>query len=77
MAYLTTYLVYIKESLGKQDSSVNEAEVLSLLQGNVALVTKGHGRLQPSHDVLHFSSEFKPDYDLEKLFPGKNHMHAV
>lgn len=71
MALLTTYLVYIKECLGKHDSGVNEAEVVSLLQGSVALLTKHHGRLQPSKDVLHFSSEFQPDYDLEQLFPGK------
>ena len=43
---------------------------MSLLRDCVALATKKHGAKQPAKDVLHFSSQFQPSYDLEKLFPG-------
>ena len=69
-AVLTTYMVYVKDSLGVQGSGVTEGEIVSLLRDCVALVTKKHGAIQPAKDVLHFSSQFQPTYDLEKLFPG-------
>ena len=69
-ALLTSYLVYIKDSLGVQGSGVTETEIVSLLQDCVAVVTRKHGALQPAREVLHFSSQFQPSYDLEKLFPG-------
>jgi hypothetical protein len=68
-ALLTTYLVYIKDSLGAQGSGVTEQEIVSLLRDCVALVTRKHGVVQPAKEVLHFSSQFQPSYDLEKLFP--------
>ena len=67
---LTTYLVYIKDSLGVQGSGVTEQEIVSLLRDCVALVTRKHGVVQPAKEVLHFASQFQPSYDLEKLFPG-------
>ena len=69
-AVLTTYLVYIKDSLGMQGSGVTEAEVIPLLRDCVALATKKHGARQPAKEVLHFSSQFQPSYDFENLFPG-------
>lgn len=69
-ALLTTYLVYIKDSIGMQGSGVTETEMVSLLKDCVALATKRHGARQPAKEVLHFSSQFQPSYDFEKLFPG-------
>ena len=68
-------MVYIKDSLGVQGSGVTEAEIVSLLRDCVALATKKHGVLQPAREVIHFSSQFQPSYDLEKLFPGMYHLN--
>jgi len=51
-------------------SGVSEAEAVSLLKDCVAVVTKKHGARQPSKEVVHFSSQFQPADDLEKMFPG-------
>ena len=51
-------------------SGVSEAEVVSLLKDCIAVVTKKHGARQPSKEVVHFSSQFQPADDLEKMFPG-------
>lgn len=75
-ALLTTYLVYIKDSIGMQGSGVTENEMVSLLKDCVALATKKHGARQPSKEVLHFSSQFQPSYDFEKLFPGNRSLES-
>ena len=53
-----------------QRSGITEAEIVPLLRDCVALATKKHGPMQPANETLHFSSQFQPTYDLEKLFPG-------
>lgn len=75
-AILTTYLVYIKDSIGMQGSGVTETEMVSLLKDCVALATKRHGARQPAKEVLHFSSQFQPSYDFEKLFPGNRTLES-
>ena len=74
---LTTYLVYIKDSLGMQGSGVTEAEVIPLIRDCVALATKKHGSRQPAKEVLHFSSQFRPNYDFEILFPGIQNVPSI
>ncbi len=67
---LSTYLVYIRDNIGQP--GVIEAEMVQLLKDCVVVVTKQHGPKQPSRDVVHFSSEYKPaeEDDLDTMFPG-------
>lgn len=66
---LCTYLVYIKEKMAERGSGVSEAEMVRLLKDCVVLVTN-HGSKQPSREVIHFSSAYKPEDDLVTNFPG-------
>ena len=70
MDLLCNFLVYIKECMEQQGSGVKETEVIHLLKDCVVLVTN-QGRKLPSREVIHFSSPYLPDPDLEKMFPGK------
>ena len=71
MDLLCNFLVYIKECMEQAGSGVKEAEIIHLFKDSVVLVTN-HGRKLPSRDIIHFSSSYRPDPDLEKLFPGIN-----
>lgn len=53
----------------ERGSGVSEAEMVRLLKDCVVLVTK-HGSKQPSKEVIHFSSAYKPEDDLVTKFPG-------
>lgn len=52
-------------------SGITEAEIVHLLKDSVVVVTNQGPKL-PSKDVVHYSSSYIPDPDLEKLFPGTN-----
>lgn len=48
---------------------MKEREIIHLLKDSVVLVTNKGPKL-PSKEIIHFSSSYLPDPDLEKLFPG-------
>ena len=48
---------------------MTESEIVQLLKDNVILVTN-KGLKAPSKEVIHFSSQFRCDPDLQALFPG-------
>ena len=50
-------------------SGIKEAEIVHLFKDSVVLITN-QGRKLPSKEIVHFSSSYLPDPDLEKLFPG-------
>ena len=60
--------MYVKENIGQP--GVIETEIVHLLKECVVIVTKKHGPKQLSKEVVHFSSDYKPDDDLETMFPG-------
>lgn len=66
---LCTYLVYIKEKMVERGSGVSETEMVRLLKECVVIVTN-HGPRQPCREVVHFSSAYRCEDDLQTMFPG-------
>lgn len=66
---LCNFLVYVKVCMEQLGSGIKEAEIVHLLKNSVVLVTN-KGPKQPSKEIIHFSSSFLPDPDLQTLFPG-------
>lgn len=66
---LSSYLCYIKDCLQDRSSGVTEAEIVQLLREHVVLVTN-QGIKSPSKEVIHFSSQYKCEPDLQGFFPG-------
>ena len=69
MDLICNFLVYIKECIEQPRSGITEVEIVHLLKDSVVVVTNQGPKL-PSKDVVHYSSSYLPDPDLEKLFPG-------
>lgn len=77
MDLLCNFLIYIKECMEQPGSGIKETEIVHLLKDSVVLVTNQGPKL-PSKEIIHFSSSFLPDPDLQKLFPGiTNHLDTV
>ena len=70
---LCNFLVYGKECMEQPGSGIKEAEIVHLLKDSVVLVTNKGPKL-PSKEIIHFSSSFLPEPDLQKLFPGTTNM---
>ena len=66
---LCTYLVYIKEKMAERGSGVSETEMIRLLKDCVVVVTN-QGSKQPCKEVVHFSSAYRCEDDLQTKFPG-------